>query len=145
MVRHHLPSFDFQPTLQMRLESGWRVSLRAVINQVLRLHGVPMDPGVPRPRNRYGEPTGGGTIWSHVPRVDDLDSRLGRHDYAVGVTLRSFGKTLWEDFFAAVDAEAAGAAAGPSGGWGELSLPLVSRAQHSIQQPVGWLWLLTLR
>ncbi len=118
------------------------VCLCAVINQVLRLHGVPMDPGVPRPRN--GEPTGGGTIWSHVPRVDDLDSRLGRHDYAVGVTLRSFGKTLWEDFFAAVDAEAAAAAAGPSGGWGELSLPLVSRAQHSVQQlalaPLTFRW-----
>lgn len=46
------------------------------------------------------------TLWGHSPRVDDLDSRFGMHDYAVGVTLRSFGKTLWEEFFQAVDADA---------------------------------------
>ena len=90
---------------------------------------------------------GSGTIWGHSPRVDDLDSRFGLHDYAVGVTLRSFGKMLWEEFFQAVDANDDGPAAQRRGGAngradprrqqadamaareGDVSLVLVSRNQ----------------
>jgi hypothetical protein len=97
--------------------------------------------------NSLGDFNGGNaaTVWGHTPRVDDLDSRFGLHDYAVGVTLRSFGKTLWEEFFQAVDANEAP----PSGAAGNqqpsrlhasqvedsISLVLVSREQA---MGAGW-------
>lgn len=93
-----------------------------VVEQLLGLLGARLDPGVPlspTSRGDYGprgsvsnalsDCNGGSaaTLWGHNPRLDDLDSRFGLHDYAVGVTLRSFGKTLWEEFFQAVDANEA--------------------------------------
>lgn len=86
------------------------------------------------------------TIWDHHPRIDDLDSRFGLHDYAVGVTLRSFGKTLWEEFFQAVDANnvpAGSSGAGSARRRGsrtrqdddQVSLVLVSREQA---MGAGW-------
>ena len=131
-----------------------------VVEQLLGLLGARLDPGVPLSptsrgdydrrgsvSNAVGDFYGGSaaTLWGHNPRLDDLDSQFGLHDYAVGVTLRSFGKTLWEEFFQAVDANEAS----PSAAAGKqspsrlrsrrtedgVSLVLVSREQA---MGAGW-------